>query len=207
VRPDPAYGRIREMQPQGFMQGSGMDASYRGRLNKWFTGWGRYTWAHYASNSDGLGWYPQNQYDPNNNWSDASFDRRQRVGMYAMFHPDSVFNLAAGIWANSGRPWTIITGTDPYGDSLYNARPDGVARNSERLPSYTSLDLRWGHDFALTGSKEDESPHVGFSAAAFNVLNHDNPGSVNTVATSSGFGEVTSVAPPRRLQLGMRLEF
>jgi TonB dependent receptor/Carboxypeptidase regulatory-like domain len=206
-RPDANYGRIRQMQSAGFLTGNGMDASYRGRLNKWFTGWGRYTWSHYASNTDGINWYPQNQYDPNANWSDASFDRRQRIGMYAMFHPESVYNLAAGIWANSGRPWTITTGTDPYGDSLYNARPDGVERNSERLPAFVGLDLRWGHDFAITANKDDEAPHIGFSAAAFNVINHQNPGSVNTVATSPGFGEVTSVGAPRRIQLGMRLEF
>jgi hypothetical protein len=206
-RPNPNYGRIRQMQPAGFMTGSGMDISYRGRLNKWFTGWGRYTWSHHESNTDGLGWYPQNQYDPNNNWSDASFDRRHRVGMYAMFHPESVYNLAAGIWANTGRPWTVTTGTDPYGDELFNARPDGLARNSERLPSYVDLDLRWGHDFAVTANKDDEAPHVGFSAGAFNILNHENPGWVDTVATSPGFGEVTSVAAPRRLQVGMRLEF
>jgi hypothetical protein len=206
-RPDPSYSRIREMQPEGFMQGNGMDISYRGRLDKWFTGWGRYTWSHYASNSDGIGWYAQNQYAPNDNWSDASFDRRHRLGMYAMFHPESVYNLSAGIFANTGKPWTVTTGTDPYGDQLYNARPDGVARNSERLPSYVDLDMRWGHDFAITANKDDEAPHLGFSAAAFNILNHENPGWVDTVASSPGFGEVTSVAAPRRLQMGMRFEF
>ena len=207
VRPDPAYGRIRQMQPAGFVTGSGMDISYRGRLNKWFTGWGRYTWSHYESNTDGIGWYPENQYAPSDEWARASFDRRNRLGFYAMFHPESVFNLAAGIFANTGRPWTPTTGTDPYGDGLFNARPDGVARNSETLPSYTDLDLRWGHDFALTSSKEDESPHLGFSASAFNILNHENASSVDTVTTSSGYGEVTSVGAPRRLQLGMRFEF
>lgn len=206
-RPDPHYNRIRQMQAAGFMTGTGLDITYRGRLNKWFTGWGRYTWAHYASNTDGVWWFPQNQYAPNDNWADASFDRRQRIGMYAMFHPDSVYNLSAGIWANSGRPYTITTGTDPYGDELFNARPNGVARNSERLPSYVDLDLRWGHDFAITANKADEAPHLGFSAAAFNILNHQNPGSVNTVVTSPGFGEVTSVGAPRRLQMGMRVEF
>ena len=195
------------MQSAGFITGSGMDVSYRGRLDKWFTGWGRYTWSHYSSNTDGIGWYPQNQYAPNDNWSDASWDRRHRVGMYAMFHPDSVFNLATGIFANTGRPYTVTTGTDPYGDSLYNARPDGVARNSERLPSYVDLDLRWGHDFPITSDKSDDAPRLGLSAGAFNVLNHQNPGWVNTVASSPGFGEVTSVAPPRRIQLGMRFEF
>jgi hypothetical protein len=206
-RPDPTFGRIRQMQPAGFLDGSGMDISYRGRLNKWFTGWGRYTWSHYESNTDGIGWYPQNQLAPNDEWANASFDRRDRLGFYAMFHPESVFNLSAGIFANAGIPWTPTTGTDPYGDGFFNARPEGVARNSENMPSYTDLDLRWGHDFAFTSNKEDEAPHVGFSASAFNILNHENASGIDTIATSSGFGEVTSVSAPRRLQLGMRFEF
>ena len=89
-RPDPNYGRIRQMQPEGFWQGSGLDISYRGRLNKYFTGFGRYTWAHYESNTDGIGWFPQNQANPDAEWSDASFDRRQRLSMYAMFNPEGV---------------------------------------------------------------------------------------------------------------------
>lgn len=207
VRPNAAYGRIREMQPAGFLEGSGLDISYRGRLDKYFTGWGRYTWSHFESNTDGIGWYPQNQYAPDDEWSNASFDRRQRLGMYAMFHPDGVLNLSAGIFANSGRPYSILTGTDGYGADLFNSRPDGVARNTENMPDYVDLDLRWGHDFALTPSKDEEAPRLGFSAAAFNVLNHENPSSVDSVETSPGFGEVMAVNPPRRVQLGMRFEF
>lgn len=206
-RPDPSYGRIRQMQSAGFLEGSGMDISYRGRLNKYFTGWGRYTWSHYESNTNGISFYPQNQYDPNDEWANASFDRRQRLGMYAMFHPEGVLNISAGIFANSGAPWTPTTGTDPYGDALFNARPEGVARDSQNLPAYADLDLRWGHDFALTANKDEESPHVGFSASAFNVLNHANTSWVDTVVDSPGYGEVTSVSSPRRIQLGMRLEF
>jgi hypothetical protein len=127
--------------------------------------------------------------------------------MYAMFHPESVLNLSAGIFANTGRPWTPTTGTDPYGDGLFNARPDGVARNSETMPSYTDLDLRWGHDFAITPNKDEEAPHLGFSASAFNILNHENAAGIDTVTTSSGYGEVTAVSAARRLQLGMRFEF
>ena len=206
-RPNPDYGRIREMQPEGFWEGSGFDVSYRGRLNKYFTGFGRYTWSHYESNTNGIGWYPQNQYDPNDEWSDASFDRRQRLGVYAMVHPEGILNLSAGIFANTGTPWTILTGTDAYGDDLFNTRPDGVARNSETMPSYVDLDLRWGHDFAITPNKDEEAPRLGFSAGAFNILNHENPTGIDPVETSSPFGQVTSVAPPRRLQLGMRFQF
>lgn len=206
-RPNSAYGRIRQMQPAGFLEGSGLDITYRGRFNKYFTGWGRYTWSHYESNTNGIGWYPQNQLAPNAEWANASFDRRQRLGMYAMFNPDGVLNLSAGIFAHSGTPWTITTGTDPYGDGLFNARPDGVGRNTENMPSYADLDLRWGHDFAITANKDEEAPHLGFSAAAFNVLNQENASGIDTVATSADFGQVTSVSAARRLQLGMRFEF
>jgi hypothetical protein len=127
--------------------------------------------------------------------------------MYAMFHPESVLNLSAGIFANTGRPWTVLTGADPYGDGLFNARPDGVERDTETNPSYVDFDLRWGHDFAVTANKDEEAPRVGFSAGAFNVLNHVNGGGIDPVESSSSFGQITSAAPPRRIQLGMRFEF
>ena len=69
------------------------------------------------------------------------------------------------------------------------------------------LDLRWGHDFAITPNKDDDAPTVGLSAGAFNLLNHQNPSSIDTVETSPTFGDVTAVGPPRRIQLGMRMEF
>jgi len=207
VRPDPEYGMIRQMQPAGFWEGSGLDVSYRGQLNKYFTGFGRYTWSHYESNTGGISWFPQNQYAPNDEWASASFDRRQRLGMYAIFNEQSLLNLATGIFANTGRPWTILTGTDAYGDDLFNTRPAGIAPYTENSPSYVDLDLRWGHDFAITSDKSDDAPRLGFSAGAFNVLNHENPSSIDTVETSPEFGDVTAVNPPRRIQLAMRFEF
>jgi len=207
IRPNTAFGRIRQMQSQGFWDGDGLDISYRGRLNKYFTGFGRYTWSHYDSDTGGIGWFPQNQYAPNDEWSRSGGDHRNRLGMYAMFNPESVFNLSAGIFANSGSPWTVVTGTDAYGDDLFNTRPDGVARNSETYPPYVDLDLRWGHDFAFTANKDEEGPHVGLSVAAFNLLNHPNASGIDTVETSSDFGDVTSDGPPRRIQMGMRFQF
>ena len=206
-RPNPAYGRIRQMQPEGTFEMSGMDVSFHGELNKYFTGFGRYTWSRVESNQEGIGWFPQNQLAPDDEWANSSWDRRNRLGIYAIFNHESVANLAVGVFANSGAPWTVLTGADPYGDDLFNARPDGVGRNSENLPNYVDLDLRWGHDFHLTPNKEDESPKLGFSAGAFNVLNHENGTAVDQVDSSSSFGQVTAVAPPRRIQLAMRFEF
>ena len=207
LRPNSGYGRIRQMQPAASYTGNGVDISYRGMWNKYFSGFGRYTWSHYESNTGGISWFPENQYDPEDEWSNSSYDRAQRLGMYAIFQQKSLLNLAAGIFANSGSPWTVLTGTDYYGDGLFNTRPDGVARNSEVGPDYVDLDLRWGHDFAITGDKSDEAPRLGFSASSFNVLNHVNGSGIDTVETSPEFGQVTSVAPPRRIQLAMRFQF
>jgi hypothetical protein len=207
LRPNSAYGRIRQMQPAAFYAGNGMDISYRGRWNKYFTGFGRYTWSHYESNTGGIGWFPQNQQDPGDEWSNTGYDRHQRLGMYAMFQPKSLLNVAAGVFANTGSPWTILTGTDFYGDGLFNTRPEGVDRNSEAGPGYVDLDLRWGHDFAITQNKADEAPRLGFSASSFNVLNHVNAQGIDTEENTTSFGEATSVAPPRRIQLAMRFEF
>jgi hypothetical protein len=207
LRPDANFGRIRQMQPEGVYRGDGMDVSYRGMWNKHFTGFGRYTWSHYESNTGGISWFPENQLDPDAEWSNSSYDRSQRVGMYAIFDQKNLLNFAAGVFANSGSPWTELTGADPYGDGLFNARPDGVARNSETGPDYVDLDLRWGHDFAITANKADEAPHLGFSASSFNVLNHVNGQAIDNVETSPDFGQITSVSPPRRIQLAMRFEF
>ena len=207
LRPNPEYGRIRQMQPAAFYTGTGLDLSYRGTWNKYFTGFGRYTWSHYESNTGGISWYPENQYDPGDEWSNSGYDRAQRLGMYAIFQQKSLLNLAGGVFANSGSPWTELTGTDYYGDGLFNTRPDGVGRNIEVGPDYVDLDLRWGHDFAITGNKADEAPRLGFSASSFNVLNHVNGQGIDTVDTSPEFGQVTSVAPARRIQLAMRFQF
>jgi hypothetical protein len=207
LRPDAGYGRIRQMQAAGLYAGSGLDFSYRGMWNKYFTGFGRYTWAHYESNTGGINWYPQNQFDPDDEWSNSGYDRRQRMGMYAIFQQKKLLNLATGIFANAGSPWSEVTGADPYGDGLFNARPDGVGRNSHTGPGYVDFDLRWGHDFAITADKADEAPHLGFSASAFNVVNHVNGQGINTVETSPSYGQITSAAPPRRIQLAMRFEF
>jgi hypothetical protein len=39
------------------------------------------------------------------------------------------------------------------------------------------------------------------------VVNHPNGQGIDSVASSTSFGQITSVAPPRRMQLAMRFEF
>lgn len=207
TRPDPQYSQVRQMQSAGTQKGDALDINYRGRFNKRFTGFAWYTWSHYGNNTSGIWWFPENQQNPNADWGPADWTERQHFGLYAMLNPEHLLNLGVGVFANSGAPWTILTGTDAFGDNLFNARPAGVARNSEIGPDYADLDLRWGYDFKLHPKELDRSPTVGLSVASFDVLNHPNGSYVDTTEGSADFGKVTSADPPRRTQLGMRLNF
>ena len=207
VRPNPDVSQLRQIESEGEQNGTALDINYRGRLNKYFTGFAWYTWSHYGNNTSGIYWFPQNQLDPDAEWGPADWEQRQHFGFYGMFNHEHLLNLGVGIFANTGKPWTITTGEDAYGTNLFNARPDGVPRNSEIGPDYADLDLRWGYDFKLHPRELDKSPTLGLSASAFNVLNHPNGSFVDTVEGSEDFGQVTSAYPPRRMQLAMRFNF
>lgn len=206
-RPNASVAQLRQIQSEGTQNGSALDINYRGRFNKYFTGFAWYTWSHYGNNTGGIYWFPQNQYAPNADWGPADWDQRQHFGFFGMINQDHLLNLGVGIFANSGKPWTITTGTDAYGTNLFNTRPVDVARNSEIGPGYADLDLRWGYDFKLHPKELDKSPTIGVSASAFNVLNQVNGSFVDTVEGSTDFGEVTSSYPARRMQLAMRFNF
>jgi hypothetical protein len=206
-RPDADVSQLRQIQSEGEQNGTALDINYRGRFNKYFTGFAWYTWSHYGNNTSGIYWFPQNQYDPNAELGPADWEQRHHFGFYGMFNPEHLLNLGVGVFANTGKPWTITTGEDSYGTNLFNARPDGVPRNSEIGPDYADLDLRWGYDFKLHPRELDKSPTLGVSASAFNVLNHPNGSFVDTVEGSEDFGQITSAYPPRRMQLAMRFNF
>jgi len=206
-RPDAQVSQLRQIQSAGVQKGAALDINYRGRFNKRFTGFAWYTWSHYSNNTSGIGWFPQDQEDPNAEWGRSDWDQRQHFGIFAMINPEHLLNLGVGVFTNTGKPWTILTGTDEYGTNLFNARPDDVARNSETGPDYADMDLRWGYDFKLHPKELDKSPTLGFSASAFDVLNHPNGSYVDTTEGSADFGQVTSAYPPRRMQLAMRFVF
>jgi Carboxypeptidase regulatory-like domain/TonB dependent receptor len=207
TRPDPNVSQLRQIQSEGTQIGSALDINYRGRFNKRFTGFAWYSLSHYANNTSGISWFPQDQKNPDGEWGPADWESRNHFGVYGSINPQHLLNLGIGVFANSGHPWTILTGDDNYGDDLFNARPEGVARNSEIGPDYADVDLRWGYDFKLQPKDSDKSPTIGVSVSSFDVLNHPNGSYVDTTEGSVDFGQVTNAQPPRRMQLAMRFNF
>jgi hypothetical protein len=164
----------------------------------------------------------------------SSFDQRHKVVIYASYQSPfrtdrrnsfvknlvADFSLAPIFRANSARPFSLLAGTDLNGDRHNTTdRPVGAGRNTGIGPNFWSLDLRLARRIAL--GKEGRNLEVAFDA--FNLFNRLNYATVNNTVgadfkapfnvqarkdlSPSDPLAYTSAFDPRRIQLGLRLNF
>ena len=178
---------------------------------------------------------PSNNFNLRADRGPSATDFRHLISGFMSKRLPRGFAISAIFQATSALPYNITTGFDDNGDTVINDRPIGVGRNSERGASRWEIGSRfsWGRDFGpeqqQTGGPQIRMVRVGgggdgaappsigmgatkkyrleFYAQAFNLLNHANLGVFNGVQTSPFFGQATSAQSPRRMELGMRLNF
>jgi Carboxypeptidase regulatory-like domain len=144
------------------------------------------------------------------------------------------FRLGTSLRMQSALPYNITTGRDDNGDTVSNDRPAGVARNTGRGRSQIDLGARlsWSVAFGTRPANAVQTPQIRivrgdggdplgamgldatnkrygleFFAQAYNLLNHLNATNFSGVLTSPFFGQATAAAPPRRVEIGMRVTF
>ena len=124
--------------------------------------------------------------------------------------------------SNSGAPYTITTGIDENGDSIFNDRPLNVPRNSVRLPwrstlsgnvSYTiPIGRVPGPEGGRGGAGGRQAPRgrqkgININVSAQNFLNRYNYSGFSGVMTSQYFLQATSVSNPRQVDISIRFNF
>jgi hypothetical protein len=144
------------------------------------------------------------------------------------------FRLATSLRAQSALPYNVTTGHDDNGDTVSNDRPAGVVRNAARGSAQADLGVRvsWSIGFGgaapppagpqvrivrgdsadpLSGMPGSDGQNKRYAlelfAQAYNALNHTNALNYSGVMTSPFFGQATSAAAPRRIEIGTRLTF
>ena len=160
----------------------------------------------------------------------SSFDQRQKLVLYGTLESPFVTGLGALqtaladvslnaiVRANSGRPFNLLVGADINGDRHSTTdRPPFAGRNTGLGPDFWTVDLRLRKRINF-----GESANIDVIAEAFNLLNRLNFQSVNnTVGNMPGPFDVqgrkdvgpsqplgfTSAFDPRRIQLGLRVNF
>jgi outer membrane receptor protein involved in Fe transport len=206
-RPDPTYGQIQQIESGGRTLLNALDLSFRGQAGRWFSGQAQYTLSRYEGNTGGIDAFPQNQYDPNDEWGRANQDRLQRFNLMGNINPDHWLSLGINATLYSGLPYTETTGDDYFHTGLGNARPAGVGRNTLQTGGVASVDLMYDHDFRLTKAKGDNAKILSAGVSAFNVLNRTNYTSYIGTQSSSRFGQPTAALAGRQLQFSLGYRF
>ncbi len=152
ARPDPLVGNVSELRSTGERAQDRLSVGINLRVpNRRIMGNVMYQLASTRNFADSPLSLPSNSNDPDADWGPAAQDVRHRLFFMANF--PVVFGLRAGlnVQASSGRPYNLTTGLDDNGDTVFNDRPAGVGRNSERAAGQVTADLRLTRSFNLGG--------------------------------------------------------
>jgi hypothetical protein len=206
-RPNPNVGQIQQIESGGRQLVNAFDLSFRGRAGRWFSGQAQYTLSRAKSNTGGINWFPQDQYNPNNEWGRANFDRLQSLNLLGNINPGHWLTLGVSATLYSGTPYNETTGDDSFHTGFGNARPTGIGRNTLSAGGTADLDLIWNHDFHLIKATGDKAKVLTVGVSAFNVLNHANYTSYIGALSSSLFGQPTAALPGRQMQFSFGYRF
>jgi hypothetical protein len=145
------------------------------------------------------------------------------------------FRFATNFNGNSAPPYNVTTGHDDNNDTVSNDRPAGVGRNAARASDRWDLGARLSYTFGFgqragadgpggpqivmiraggdtpmggfSGGADDKRWRIELYVAGTNILNHTNFLGYSGVMTSPFFGDPTSAAPARKIELGARFGF
>ena len=202
----------------------------RGSLNL------NYTLGSQRSNSEGAFSVPFTG-SPDGEWGASNFDVRHRLnaGINSQVLKNSSVFLSLNY--SSGQPYTIRTGVDDNGDLVFNDRPVGVGRNTERGSPMLTVSGRVSYTIQL-GKRPAAAPPTGggggttvmipggvmvmagpggpagssryrisFNLNVQNLTNRVNHTGWNGTMTSPFFGQSTSVGAPRKIDMGVSFSF
>ena len=173
---------------------------------------------------------PQSSYSEQGESSRVDWQTSSLGGLMGNVNLPLKAELSSELFASSGNPYNITTGTDANGDGDFNDRPSyasspgpgaystpfgllttntvngNVPRNIGTMPGTVHLDTNLSRPFALPGSKEHPRTFA-LTARSENLLNHTNVTAVNTILSSGAVGQPVAADTARRVDVGIRFEF
>jgi hypothetical protein len=245
VRPDPSFANVVETVSDGKLRTKSLmtNASLNfftptpnnTRLFDWKRGlgmFGHYGLSRSRNNSDGAFSTPATG-SLDAEWGPSNGDVRHRGNISISTGFLRNFNASIDFSVSSAPPITIRTGFDDNGDLIFNDRPAGVGRNTERTTGQWQSFAYFSYWIGL-GKRQVAGGGVGpimiregmgglsvstmaaqalpryrlsFNVNISNLTNHSNYVGYSGVQTSPFFLRPTSVAGVRRINFGMSLSF
>jgi TonB-dependent receptor-like protein len=235
LRPDPASGSITEIRSVAATEFDAISLSlnYQRMPRRLFLS-ANYMYGRSTDDTDSPFGLPADNYNLAAERGPALGFARHRFMSLANLPLTSRIRLGTSLRVQSGMPYNITTGRDDNGDTVSNDRPAGVTRNTGVGTTQVDLGLRLSWSLAFGGAAppaagpqvrlvrgdsadplgsmggmEGGSKRYGIElyAQAYNALNHFNALNFSGVVGSPFFGQATSAAAPRRVELGARFNF
>jgi len=234
-RPDPTVGNITNIESSAYLSGHRLMVGIGPAKFVQGLFWNiNYLFMKVTNEADSPFSLPSDNFNLHADRGPAANDFRYLLSGFVSKRLPAGFAVSTIFQTTSALPYNITTGFDDNGDTVINDRPFGVGRNSARGAARWEIGSRlsWGVDFGpeqqQTGGPQVRMIRVGggdgaappslpgmatkkyrleFYAQAFNLLNHANLGTFSGVLTSPFFGQATSAQAPRRMELGLRVNF
>ena len=207
ARPEPGFGVVRDIESSGRAARESLRLGFRGDVTRYFSGTAYYVLSRSYSNTEGINYFPADQYSQAGEWARANNDQRHTFLLMGSLDSGKWIHFGLVSSLGSGLPYTLTTGQDNNQDSRAVDRPLGIARNSLVRPWSETLDLRWYREFFIMPSLKEKGPCATISVDAFNVLNRVNVATIVGARSSPFFGLPVASQPPRRLQFSLGFKF
>jgi hypothetical protein len=224
-RPIPDYANNSQYSPAAASAYHGVHASWVQHP----TAWGHYRVSYTLSKAmDNVGQFffssPIDPFDLSKDWGRSDDDQRHRLVFDGAVQTSAAparnawealthgFQLSGILQAYSALPLNITSGVTTIQGTAGRPIVDGafIPRNSGTGPNFFSLNLRVSRTFLLGSRLRAEG-----MLEMFNVTNRVNAVTINgnfgagayPASPASSFAQVTAVADPRALQLGVRVRW
>ncbi len=154
VRPDPTVGNISEIQSTGKRASDRATVALSMRYApRRIIGMVMYQFGSQRNYADGPTSLPSDSNNPDADWGPAAQDVRHRVFFNFNSPIGNGVRLSLGLQGSSALPYTITTGFDANGDTVFNDRPEGVERNSARGAAQWTANVRLNKSIGLGGAR------------------------------------------------------
>lgn len=212
-RPNPQYGRVVQLESSGIYFRNSISISGEGVLLKKIRVKGRYTLSKSINDFDNVFSLPTDSYNLRLDRGLSNFDRRHSASFWFDYSPYKDIRINPYIIFDSPEPYTLTTGLDNNKDTVFNDRPMGVTRNSERgnWSKTVNFSLTWSIPFMKRNlhDKEDKVPNIlkyrriNLKIDINNVFNWSNLRGFVGNEISPFFRRPTSAAPARNITFSL----
>ncbi|MEO8680812.1 MAG: hypothetical protein ABI665_17300, partial [Vicinamibacterales bacterium] len=167
----PAAGGIRLLeqdQTSGHSRFDGLYVSARKAFSRGFAFDVAYTLSRIENDTDDINFRPVDSRRPDEELAPGLNDRRHVLAVNGLTRLPLGIDLIPVLFLSSGQPLNVTTGRDDNGDTIFNDRPAGVGRNTERTAGFAQFDLGAARRFRLPAAS------IEIRGEIFNLFNRTN---------------------------------